>query len=97
MSDPVVSPRRSLMSMVGVWVVAGLAALVIGVWVPRAEQATWGVIAFGVCVVLGLGLQLTSAQHEGFVRRSAVSVVGALVVMGIVSAVFAVVGLFTSA
>lgn len=96
MSDPVVSPRRSLAGMAAVWIVAGLAALAIGVWVPRPVQPTWGIIAFGFCVVLGFALQLVSARQDGFVRRAAVSIVGALVVMGVISACFAVVGLFVS-
>jgi hypothetical protein len=90
MAAPQLAPRRALGGVVAVWVVAALAAIGIGVFVPADWRAAWLIVALGGCVVLGFAVQLSYGRSQQFIERVAASVLGALLVMGVVSAGFGV-------
>jgi hypothetical protein len=90
MAAPQLAPRRALGGVVAVWVVAALAAIAIGVFVPADWRAAWLIVALGGCVVLGFAVQLSYGRSQQFIERVAASVLGALLVMGVVSAGFGV-------
>lgn len=95
MSDPALAPRNALGGMVVVWVVGALAALAVGILVPQESLAQWLIIAFGGCLLLSFVIQLAYGVAQGFIVRVAGSTVGALLVMGIVSAIFGLFALVT--
>lgn len=77
-----------------VWGVGAVIAVVIGIFLPIDERGAWLGIGLGVCVSLAFVVQLVRGQAEGFLRRVALSVLGALVVMGVIGLGFAVAAFF---
>lgn len=78
-------PRRSRAGILSVWIVAAIAGLAIGLFVPTDLRAPWLAVALGACLLLGFAVQLAGGRSHGFTVRVAASVVGALAVLGIVS------------
>lgn len=73
-------------TVVPVWVVCVLAAVVIGIASPD-RYLTWLPIALAVAVVLTFCIQLSTLTKEGFVNRVMASIGGAVVVLGLATAV----------
>jgi len=88
MSTPPLAPRSSLWSIIAVWVVSAVAGIVIGFVVPPGHRAEWLTIALGGAIIVSFAVQLAPGRPEGFIRRVALSVVGALFVLGIIGIVF---------
>lgn len=85
--------------MVGVgavWVVAVLAAVAVGVFVPAAGRPVWLMIALAGCLILAFAVQLARGQAHGFIARVSGSVLGAVIVLGVAGAVLAVIGAVAS-
>ncbi|MGQ2915545.1 hypothetical protein [Microbacterium aurantiacum] len=78
-------PRRSRAGILSVWIVAAVAGLAIGLFVPSDLRAAWMAVALGACLLLAFAVQLAGGRSHGFTVRVAASVVGALAVLGIVS------------
>jgi len=85
MAVPELAPRRTTGAIVGVWITAAVAAIVIGLLVPTDWRAAWLVVALGGCLVLSFALQLGYGRSHGFIQRVAISILGALVVLGVIS------------
>lgn len=96
MPAPQLAPRRTLGGVVAVWVVAGLAGLGIGIFVSEEWRAAWLGVALGGCIILGFAVQLAYGRSQQFIERVAASVIGALVVMGVISACFGLAGILPS-
>lgn len=85
---PELAPRRAIGGVVAVWVLAALAGIAIGVFVAEESRATWLIAGMGGCLVLSFAIQLWYGRSQQFIDRVAASALGALVVMGLISAIF---------
>lgn len=94
MTTPRLAPRRSVGGIVSVWVVAALAGIAIGIFAPPEWRAPWMAVALGGSLVLAFVVQMASGRSHRFIERVALSVLGALLVLGVESIGFAVVALF---
>ena len=88
MVTPELAPRRTLGGIIAVWVAAVLIAVSIGIFVPAQARAGWLILGLGGCLLLSFAVQLGSGRANGFTERVAGSVLGAMVVMGLISAGF---------
>lgn len=93
MSDTDLAPRSPLGGLIAVWATGLVAAIVIGIVVPQEKQAVWIVIAMGGVLMISFAVQLAAGRVQGFIRRVALGALGAMVVMGVVSAGFGVAAL----
>lgn len=89
--EPVQPVFRPRVGVIVVWVVAVLAAVAVGVFVPSADRAAWLVVALAGCIILSFAVQLGRGQVSGFIARTSSSVLGALVILGLGGAVMAIV------
>lgn len=88
MTAPELAPRGTFGGVVAVWITAALVAIAIGVFVPSNLRAAWLVVGLGCCLVLAFAIQLFYGRSKGFIDRVAGSLLGALLVMGLISAGF---------
>ena len=82
---PELAPRRTLGGIVAVWVAAAVIGVAIGVFVGDEARAAWLAVGLGGCLVLAFAIQLWSGRSQGFTQRVAASILGALLVLGILS------------
>jgi hypothetical protein len=82
---PELAPRRTFGGIIAVWLVAAAVAVAIGLLVGDDGRAAWLAVGLGGCLVLAFAIQLGYGRSQGFTERVAASVLGALVVMGIIS------------
>ncbi|GAA5032930.1 hypothetical protein ACFQRL_03940 [Microbacterium fluvii] len=94
MAAPQLAPRPMFAGVVAVWVVAALIGVAIGVFVPEGLRAAWLAIGLGVSLLLSFAIQLAAGRSQGFIRRVAMSVLGALLAMGVISLTFGLAALF---
>jgi len=85
MAGPALAPRRATGGVISVWVAAALTGLAIGLFVPAEWRAAWLVVGMGGCLTLAFVVQLAYGRSQGYIQRVAISVLGALLVMGIIS------------
>ena len=76
-------------TVVPVWVLAVVAAVVIGAASPRDEYLVWLPISLAVAVFATFAIQLSTLTREGFVNRVMASVGGATLILGIATGVLA--------
>lgn len=88
MSAPEIAPRGAYGGIIAVWVAAAVIAVAIGLFVEVDWRMAWMTVGLGGCIILTFAVQLWSGRSKGFIDRVALSAGGALLVMGIVSAVF---------
>lgn len=93
MAEPALAPRSPLSGVVVVWGAALIAAVAIGIFVPEYARIQWLLVGFGGAVLLAFALQLWYGQTKGFIFRIAASAIGALLLLGVVSAGFALAAL----
>lgn len=93
MSEPALAPRSAFHGMIAVWIVSLVVAVALGFVLPEEDRVGWLLIAFGGIVLVSFAVQLAHGRAEGFIVRMAGSVVGALMIMGAVSAVFGIAAL----
>lgn len=94
MAEPVLAPRSPFVGLVVTWAVTAVAAILIGIFAPAPLLMTWYVIGFGLCMLLAFAVQLFRGETRGFILRVAAGCLGALLIMGIVSAGFGIAVLF---
>ncbi|QIG39989.1 hypothetical protein G5T42_11255 [Microbacterium sp. 4R-513] len=85
MAGPVLAPRRATGGVVSVWVAAAVIGLAVGLFVPAEWRAAWLVVGMGGCLILAFVVQLAYGRSQGYIQRVAISVLGALLVMGVIS------------
>lgn len=95
MSQPALAPRNAFHGVIAVWAVALLAAIAVGVFLAGGDWMGGMVMVFGGVVLLSFAVQLAYGRAPGFIVRVAGSVVGSLVLMGVVSVVVALTALIT--
>jgi hypothetical protein len=82
---PELAPRRTFGGIIAVWIVAAVVGILVGVVVGPDARAAWLAVGLGGCLLLAFAIQLGYGRSQGFTERVAASVVGALVVMGVIS------------
>ncbi len=82
---PELAPRRTLGGIIAVWIVAAVVGILVGIVVGPDARAAWLAVGLGGCLLLAFAIQLGYGRSQGFTERVAASVVGALVVMGVIS------------
>jgi hypothetical protein len=85
MAAPALAPRRATGGIIAVLVTAAIAGIAIGVFVPEQWRATWLIVALGGCLILAFTVQLAYARSQGFIERVAISILGCLLVLGVIS------------
>ncbi|MGO1545629.1 MAG: hypothetical protein ACTHXA_14945 [Gulosibacter sp.] len=83
---------RERIEIVGIWVVAVIAAVGIGVLATPDRQLTWVPIVMLLLVFATALVQLAGAQAKGFIHRMALSLSGAAVILAIASIIFLAMG-----
>ena len=82
---------HKLASVLPVWLLAVLGAVLVAVFSLPAEYFTWLAIVFAGCVLATFGIQLFLQQSDGFVTRAMSSIVGALVVLALATGILSLV------
>ena len=90
------APRVRIGGVIVVWIGALAIGVLIGLLTPVGQRAAWLTIGLAGSLVLSFAVQLWAGRAEGFISRVALSMVGSLVVLGIISAVFGVAALNAS-
>ncbi|WP_029146366.1 hypothetical protein [Microbacterium luticocti] len=85
-STPELAPRGSFGGIVAVWVAAALIGTAIAVFAAPGQRAVWLAIGMAGCLVLAFAVQLWVGRPHRFIARVAFSTLGALVVLGLISA-----------
>ncbi|MFT4259179.1 hypothetical protein [Microbacterium sp.] len=88
MTDVVLAPRNAFVGVFVVWGVAFAASIAVGVFVPEAWRVSWMLVVFGALVLLSFAVQLWYGSAQGFIFRVACSVMGALLLTGIIAVGF---------
>ncbi|WP_375385574.1 hypothetical protein [uncultured Microbacterium sp.] len=88
MATPELAPRRTIGGIVAAWIAAAVIGLSIGIFVAPEWRAAWLMVGLGGCLILSFAVQLGYGRSQGFTQRVAVSVLGSLLVLGVVSAGF---------
>lgn len=88
MTDPELAPRRVFPWIAGVWGLAAAAAIAVSLLAPLEWRMAWMIVALGAVIFITFAVHLWVADARGFIDRVALSAAGALLIMGIVSAVF---------
>ncbi|MFS0712342.1 hypothetical protein ABC195_00550 [Microbacterium sp. 2P01SA-2] len=96
MTTPDLAPPRTVVGVVAVWIVAAVAAVLVGILAPVDQRALWMPIALGGCLILAFVVQLSLGRVRGFIERVAASVLGALFVMGFIGVGFGLSSLVTA-
>lgn len=85
-------PRnRRLATVVPVWALSLLGAVLVGVLSPHKDYLIWLPIVLAACAFATFGIQLATRQKNGFVNRAMASVGGALLILMVATAVLAAV------
>ena len=84
MTVPGLAPRGGIGGIVAVWIAGAVIAVTIGLVAPSEWRAAWMPVGLAACLVLAFVVQLVQGHAEGFLRRVAASVLGAMVVMGLI-------------
>jgi MFS-type transporter involved in bile tolerance (Atg22 family) len=80
-----------LASILPVWILALIGAVIIGVVTPQDEYLTWLPTVLAGLVILTFFIQLGIQRKEGFVFRAMTSITGATIVLGAATAVLFVI------
>jgi hypothetical protein len=88
MSAPELAPRGAFGGILAVWIAAVVVSAAIGFFAPIDWRMAWMSVGLGGCILLTFLLQLFVGTSKGFIDRVALSVAGALLIMGVVSAAF---------
>jgi hypothetical protein len=81
-----------LSSIVPVWVVAIVGAVLVGVIITPADLYRWLSLVLAVTVLLTFIIQLALPTKEGLVLRMAASIGGAVILLAVATAVLALTG-----
>ena len=87
-SEPELTGRTSMGGAIVVWVGAALIGLLIGLLTPAGQRAAWLALGLAGCLVLSFAVQLWSGSAHRFIARVALSMLGSLVILGVISVGF---------
>lgn len=80
-------------SIVVVWLLAVVCAVLTGVFSAHGQELAWIGLSLAGCTIVTLGVQLATGRKEGYVKRVTTSIVGAVLVLGATTGIFALIGL----
>jgi hypothetical protein len=80
-------------SVAVVWVLSAICVLLVGLLSDPGQYLAWLGLSAAGCTIVTLCIQLASGRPEGYVNRVTGSIVGAVVVLGAATGVFALLGL----
>lgn len=92
---PELVPRRTIGGIIAVWIVAALVGIAIAVFVPLGWRAQWLAVGLAGCLIASFLVQLAYGRSQGFTQRVGASVLGAFVVLGMMSLGFGLASLFS--
>jgi len=81
------------LSVVMIWLVAVICAVLTGVLVAPEDRLVWISLSLAGCTIITLAAQLSTGQKEGYVHRVTLSLAGSVLVLGAATGLFAVLGL----
>ncbi|WP_261165914.1 hypothetical protein [Microbacterium sp. Marseille-Q6965] len=96
MTTPALAPRSAVGALVTTWVFAVLASVAVGVFAPFEVRFAWMAIAAGATLIVAFAANLWTGRSEGFIVRTAGSVLGGLLLMGFISLGFALAAIVPS-
>lgn len=96
MSEPALAPRNAFHGVIAVWIASLVVAVLLAVLLPEDVRVGWLLIAFGGIVLTSFAVQLAYGRATGFIVRVAASVVGSLMLMGLVSVALGLAALATA-
>lgn len=96
MTTPELAPRRPFGGIVAVWAFAAVAGIAVALFVPSPWHATWMTLALAASVILTFAIQLAYGRVQRFIQRVALSSLGALLVLGVISVAVALSSLIAS-
>lgn len=67
-----------------VWSIAAVIAVVVGILAEPDWRAAWMGVGLGVVIPIAFAVQLWSGRSQGFIQRVALSVLGSMLVMGLI-------------
>lgn len=88
MSENAAPSRSGSWGVFASWAFAAVVAVAIGLAFGHLERGPWLVLGFALVVVVTFTIQLIQGNPTGFISRVANSIIGALVIMGVISFVF---------
>jgi hypothetical protein len=74
-------------SIIPVWVLSVVGSVIVGTLVPEDKYFDALPPILAICIVVTFSIQLAIQRKEGFVNRVVVSVAGAVVILGLATAV----------
>lgn len=79
-------------TVVAVWFAALVGAALIGIFADPPSQLAWVSVVMLLLVVLASILQLCTQEPSGFITRMALSLLGAVLILGVASFAFVLAG-----
>ena len=76
-----------LRSVIPIWILAAISAVLIGVLAPAREYLTWLPIALAAAVLVTFCVQLSLDRKDGLVNRMMASLGGSVVILAIATVV----------
>lgn len=80
-----------LKTVIPVWVLVTVCAVLIGLLSPVDEYLTWLAIALAAGILLTFCLQLAIVRKQGLVTRVMVSLGGSVVILGLATAILSII------
>lgn len=87
------SVNRQWISVAVVWVLSAVCVLLVALLSDPGQYLAWMGLSVAGCTIVTLCIQLASGRPEGYVNRVTSSIVGAVIVLGTATGVFALIGL----
>lgn len=85
-----------MIGVVAVWIVAAVVAVLVGLIAAEDWRAAWMGVGMGIMVPVAFVVQLWSGRSLGFLQRVAMSVLGSLMVMGLIGVGLGLATLFSA-
>ncbi|GAA4673206.1 hypothetical protein [Frondihabitans cladoniiphilus] len=82
--------RLRILTIVPVWIVSVIGAIVVGLTVTGDRYLVWLPLVLGASILVTFILQLATREKDGLVDRTTMSLSGSLVILGVATAIFAV-------
>ncbi len=82
--------------VIGVWALAAVIAIAVGILAPSEWRAAWMGVGMGLIIPIAFAVHLWSGRSQGFIQRMALSVLGALLVMGCIGVGLGLATLFSA-
>jgi len=70
-------------SIIPVWVLVLVAAVIIGVFTPNFDYYTWLPVTLAASIIVTFVVQLSLRRKEGFVGRLVLTSTGSLIILGV--------------